>query len=84
MWQTVTADLESEPISIAGSVVRNCEFRRDVVFRLDKVKGRINVAVLNRDKVAIIKFDGWPEVSAYFTKTLIYKFMGLLHLVLRV
>ena len=38
--------------------------RKNVAIHLDKVKGRLNVAVLTKERIAIAKFDGWPEVSS--------------------
>ena len=79
-FQTVTADIDVEELSISSIVTfpktthrphlvtngfkeENQEDTK-VVLKLDKVKGRLNIAVLTRERIAISKFDGWPEVSS--------------------
>ena len=35
----------------------------DVCFVIDSLKGRLNLAVLTRERLVIAKLDGWPDVS---------------------
>ena len=35
----------------------------DVCFVIDRLKGRLNLAVLTRERLVIAKLDGWPDVS---------------------
>ena len=35
----------------------------DVCFNIDSLKGRLNLAVLTRERLVIAKLDGWPDVS---------------------
>ena len=35
----------------------------DVCFVIDILKGRLNLAVLTRERLVIAKLDGWPDVS---------------------
>ena len=73
-FQTVTADIDVEELSISSIVTfpktthrphlvtngfkeENQEDTK-VVLKLDRVKGRLNIAVLTRERIAISKFDG--------------------------
>ena len=35
----------------------------DYLFSVDRMRGRLNLAVLSRERLVIAKFDGWPEVG---------------------
>ena len=35
----------------------------DYLFYVDKMRARVNLAVLSRERLVIAKLDGWPEVS---------------------
>ena len=39
----------------------------DVCFQLESLKGRLNLAVLTRERLVIAKLDGWPDVSRFIT-----------------
>ena len=79
-FQTVTADIDVEELSISSIVTfpkttnlphlvtngfkEDNEVETKIILKLERVKGRLNIAVLTRERIAISKFDGWPEVSS--------------------
>ena len=76
----MTADIDVEELSISSMVTypkttnrphlvingskEDNEEETKVILKLERVKGRLNIAVLTRERIAISKFDGWPEVSS--------------------
>ena len=34
----------------------------DYLLHIERIRGRMNFAVLSRERLVIVKFDGWPEV----------------------
>ena len=66
----MTADISIESVSIFGHLMhdigqKNSVNTYDVCFQLDNLKGRLNLAVLTRERLVIAKLDGWPEVGYY-------------------
>ena len=63
--QTITADVDLKK----GTIFSHVHFkepkqsRQDVTFHIDKIKGRLNLAVMTRERMVIVKLDGWPEVK---------------------
>ena len=64
----MTADINVQSVSIFAHLFQESGNRSnpssyDVCLQLESLKGRINLAVLTRERLVIAKFDGWPEVS---------------------
>ena len=69
-YQTVTADINIESVSIFAHLMHEMVQKHsvamyDVCFQLEHLKGRLNLAVLTRERLVIAKLDGWPEVRKY-------------------
>ena len=65
--QTVTADVGLTSLSIFAHLFHQSyhEIRpdvNDVCFQIQSLKGRLNFAVLTRERLVVVKLDGWPEV----------------------
>ena len=63
----MTADVSMKSVSIFAHLVHqtsqeNCPSIYDVCFQIESLKGRLNMAVLTRERLVISKLDGWPEV----------------------
>ena len=68
IFKTVTADINVQSVSIFAHLFQESGNRTnpssyDVCFQLESLKGRINLAVLTRERLVIAKLDGWPEVG---------------------
>lgn len=65
---TVTTDVDVSEVTLAAQLYHRLERDRfdchNVNFLIDSLKGRLNVAVLSRERLSIAKLDGWPEVKA--------------------
>ena len=64
-FQTVTGDLDSRLV-IFLRATRNVganSHSTDYLMYVDKMRGRVNLAVLSRERLVISKLDGWPEVT---------------------
>ena len=64
----MTADINVDSVSIFAHLIQDIENRSspssyDVSLQLESLKGRINLAVLTRERLVIAKLDGWPEVG---------------------
>ena len=74
IFKTVTADINVQSVLIFAHLFQESGNRSnpssyDVCFQLESLKGRINLAVLTRERLVIAKLDGWPEVGWSFQFT---------------
>ena len=66
----MTADINLSSVSIFAHLYQDSDNRStassyDVCLQIESLKGRINLAVLTRERLVIAKLDGWPEVIFY-------------------
>lgn len=64
----MTADIHVDSVSIFAHLLQDSEkgsspSSYDVSLQIESLKGRINLAVLTRERLVIAKLDGWPEVG---------------------
>jgi hypothetical protein len=66
--QTITCDVECRFSFFlrASSKIGNCLEERNYVLAVDKLRGRLNSAVLARERLIFTKLDGWPEVGSTY------------------
>ena len=68
-YQTVTADIALKSVSLFAHLIHQSNQQKqpnlyDVCLQLESLKGRLNLAVITRERLVIAKLDGWPEVSS--------------------
>ena len=66
-FQTVTSDLEASfRLSLtardASSSSSSSSTSERAVLRVKRLRGRLNLAALSRERIVVAKMDGWPEV----------------------
>ena len=62
----MTADVTARPLLTSRGTYEQDGRQRAATYAttVQQLRGRVNVATLTRQAMAIGKFDGWPEVSA--------------------
>ena len=65
VFQTITADLEASFVISLRSrrLVDGKSDVTDFTLEVERMRGRLNVAVLSRERLLIGKMDGWPDLK---------------------